>query len=58
VETDRLGEAQVALESAPNLTGPWTPVPTIATAGPMLRWEDSFTNPPSTRFYRRRTQKL
>ena len=58
VETDRLGEASVILESATNLAGPWTAVTAIAPLGSSLRWEDSFTNPPSTRFYRRRTQKL
>jgi hypothetical protein len=58
VETNRLGDASVILESAPNLAGPWTAVSAIAPLGSSLRWEDSFTNPPSTRFYRRRTQKL
>lgn len=58
VVTERLNEARVNLESAANLIGPWTPVPSISPIGATVRWEDSFATPPNTRFYRRRITKL
>jgi len=58
VVTERLSEAQVELESATTLTGPWTPLPSLTPIGAILRWEDSFATLPNTRFYRQRTTKL
>lgn len=58
VVTQRLSEAQVELESATTLTGPWTPLPSLTPIGAILRWEDSFATLPTTRFYRQRTTKL
>jgi len=58
VVAGRLAEAQVRLESAPTLNGPWTPLPTPEPVGNTLRWEDSFATAPDTRFYRRTTTKL
>jgi hypothetical protein len=58
VLTERVSQAQVELESATTLTGPWTPLPSLAPIGAFLRWEDSFATLPNTRFYRQRTTKL
>ncbi len=58
VVTEHLAEAAVQMESAPTLKGPWTPLPRLEPMGDTLRWEDSFTTAPDTRFYRRITTKL
>ena len=54
---ERLAEAEVRVEGAPTLNGPWSPLPVLEPVGNLLRWEDSFAAAPDTRFFRRVTTK-
>jgi hypothetical protein len=57
VMTERLAEAEIRIEGATTLVGPWSPLSVREPSGNLLRWEDSFAANPDTRFYRRVTTK-